>query len=297
MGNHETVTEYRASRTAVLVCQGRAVAHGRIAPDRFADPTAMPLLRAEEQTQVQAVRDGAPPKDLASRMTYEMIKAGTDIMVPRTVAIDDALAEHTAPQVIILGAGLDGRAWRLDALAGRYVCEVDQPASQQDKRDRAAALPVDRAPRYAPVDFGRDRLADALAAAGHDPAAPTTWVWEGVVPYLTRAEVTATTADVAALSAPGSRMIVNYQAPSVLGGVARRVVGAVVSATRRANPWATEPWRSAWSAESMAGLLGAHGFTVRRDHDLLVTANGLDMTFRQRGTLKNSRVAIADRLA
>lgn len=32
-----------ASRTAVLVCQGRAVADGRIAVGRFADPTALPL--------------------------------------------------------------------------------------------------------------------------------------------------------------------------------------------------------------------------------------------------------------
>src|SRR5262249_29257435 len=156
--------------------------------------------------------------------TYEMVKASAEVVVPRTVAIDDAVAEHAAPQVVILGAGLDGRAWRMEALAGAYVCEVDQPASQRDKRDRAAALPADRAPRFAPVDFGRDRLADALAAAGHDAAVPTTWVWEGVVPYLTSAEVEATTAGIAALSAPGSRLIVNYQAPSALGRLSRRVI-------------------------------------------------------------------------
>ena len=30
-----------------------------------------------------------------------------------------------------------------------------------------------------------------LAAAGHDPTRPTTWIWEGVVMYLTKAEVEA----------------------------------------------------------------------------------------------------------
>jgi hypothetical protein len=45
----------------------------------------------------------------------------------------------------------------------------------------------------------------------------------------------------------------------------------------------------------MARLLGANGFVVRRDHDLLETASALNMEFRQRSVLQNSRVAIADR--
>jgi hypothetical protein len=43
----------RASRTAVLVCQGRAAAHGRIAAGRFADPVAMALLRDSERVAVR----------------------------------------------------------------------------------------------------------------------------------------------------------------------------------------------------------------------------------------------------
>lgn len=43
-----------ASRTAVLVCQARAVAHGRLAPGRFDDPVALPLLRPDERAPVEA---------------------------------------------------------------------------------------------------------------------------------------------------------------------------------------------------------------------------------------------------
>ena len=39
----------RASRTAVLMCQGRAAAHGRIAIDRFADAVAATLLRDDDR--------------------------------------------------------------------------------------------------------------------------------------------------------------------------------------------------------------------------------------------------------
>jgi O-methyltransferase involved in polyketide biosynthesis len=104
------MAQHRASRTAVMVCQGRATAHGRIAPDRFADPTAMPLLRQQEQDQVDLVRRQSPPRDMASRMAYEMVRAAAEAVVPRTVAIDDAVLAHPTPQLVILGAGLDGRA-------------------------------------------------------------------------------------------------------------------------------------------------------------------------------------------
>jgi methyltransferase (TIGR00027 family) len=288
------MTDSRASRTAALVCQGRAAAHGRIAPDRFADPTAMSLLRPHEQAEVILVRESTPPKDIGGRMRYAMIKAGAEVCAPRTVALDDALAERVLPQIVLLGAGLDGRAWRLSALADRYVCEVDRPGSQRDKIERAAALPADRAPHFAPVDFGRDRLSDALAVAGHQADLPTAWVWEGVVPYLTSDQVAATVAEVAVCSAPGSRLIVNYQAPSLLGDVARKLIG-LVAATQRSNPWATEPWRSAWTPESMAALLTRHGFTVGRDDDLIPTATAMGGPFGQRGPLGNSRFAVADR--
>ena len=42
-----------ASRTAVLVCQGRAAAHDRIAVGRFSDPVAMSLLDDDERIVVE----------------------------------------------------------------------------------------------------------------------------------------------------------------------------------------------------------------------------------------------------
>ncbi|MFF5294213.1 class I SAM-dependent methyltransferase [Paractinoplanes globisporus] len=282
--------ERRASRTAVLVCQGRAVAHGRIAPDRFADPTAMPLLRPDERAEVQHVRDERPPKSMSERFAYEMIRSSADIVVPRTVTIDDAVRAGGATQVVILGAGLDGRAWRLD-LPGTAFYELDHPASQQEKRERAASLPG-TPPTFVPVDFARDVLTDALEAAGHRADRPTTWIWEGVVPYLTRPEVTATVAALAARSASGSRLIVNYQLPAALGGLVRAVLGKLAG---RNNPWAAEPWLSTWSPPDMSRLLALHGFAVRDDQDLLTTATALGVRLGQRFSLRNSHVAVAER--
>ena len=280
-----SMTAMEASRTAVLVCQGRAAADGRIAVGRFADQVAITMLRDAERVPVDQVRAGMPPAGWAERVDYEAVRACAELMVPRTIAIDEAVRARPAPQVVILGAGLDARAWRMKELAGADVFEVDHPPSQHEKQDRIGdQVPVARSLRYVPVDFTRDRLDAALAEAGHQPSAPTTWIWEGVVPYLHRPAV------VSALSAPGSNLIVNYQSRSVLAAVGRIVARAMNASARRRSPWADEPRRSAWTPETMRRLLTSHGFTVTSDEDLL----GLARRHR-RISMRTGRIAVATR--
>ncbi|MFJ4678092.1 class I SAM-dependent methyltransferase [Kitasatospora sp. NPDC088783] len=281
-----------ASRTAVLVCQGRAVADGRTATGRFADPVAVRLLRPAERAVVDAVRAGTPPQGWQARTGYESVRACAEVAVPRTVAIDEALRERADGQLVVLGAGLDTRAWRLAALAGTDVWEVDHPASQQDKRRRLAdaeVRPVARSVRFTPVDFAVDDLGAALAAAGHDAAAPTTWLWEGVVPYLTRDQVRATLAALTARSAPGSTLVLNYQAPS-----AAATAGRLLTRLLRNSITAGEPWRSRWRPERMAALLAEHGLRTRSDRDLLTLARSLDTPVATRASLRSGRVAVAE---
>jgi methyltransferase (TIGR00027 family) len=133
----------------------------------------------------------------------------------------------------------------------------------------------------------------SLAEAGHQPSAPTTWIWEGVVAYLHRPAVAATVAVVSALSAPGSNLIVNYQSPSVLATAGRIVARAMRAPTRRRSPWADEPRRSAWTPDAMRRLLTSHGFTVTSDDDLLGLARRLSSPVRHRTSLRTGRIAVA----
>ncbi len=285
----------RASRTAIIVCQGRAAAEGRIAEGRFADPVAMALLRADEQVVVGLVRDGDPPRAWAERMEFEMVRAAADVIVPRTVAIDDAVRARLTSQLVILGAGLDDRAWRMPELADVDVFEVDHPASQADKRDRVGELrPQARSVRFVPVDFSHDQLEPALASAGHRRHEATTWIWEGVVTYLRRGEVATTLRAIRDSSTGGSRLIVNYQTMTLSTVLGRMVARAMAAAAGRRSPWADEPVRSSWTPDTMSKLLATHGFHVGRDDDMLTVASGLTMPVRQRRSLQSGRVAIAD---
>jgi len=284
-----------ASRTAVLVCQGRAVAHQRIAPGRFEDPTARAMLTDAERAPVDMARSGVVPKTAGERVDFEMVRACGELMAPRTIAIDDAIRERSSPQIVVLGAGLDGRAWRMPELATVDVFEVDHPASQADKRERVAGLDkVARSIHFVAVDFGTDDLDEVLEMAGHSTTEPTTWVWEGVVPYLTAEEVESTVRVVRRRSAPGSRLIVNYQVPSVTAMLGRVFARSLRILTRQPDPLADEPRRSAWKPQDMAALLQRHGFTVARDDDLGSIARREHVAARLSRSLAVSRVATAD---
>lgn len=285
-----------ASSTAVLVCQGRASADGRYAVGRFSDPLAAALLDPAERAVVVRVRAGDVPAQGSERMAYEMVRRTGIVMVPRTVAIDEAIREQDAAQLVILGAGLDARAWRMPELEHVMVFEVDHPASHRDKLRRLG----DRSPlalRFSAVeiDLETQTLSPTLPNAGFDPRVVSTWVWEGVVPYLDADDVRAVVAQIAELCAPGSRLVVNYQAKSAGVSLLRRAMRIVLRLTRAPDPLAAEPWRSLWRPRTMEKLLHDNGFRVGADEDLLTLAAGLDLPSDVKGSLRNGRVVVAVR--
>ena len=274
----------RESQTAVLVAAARAAAHGRTVGVDFQDPTALALLPEEARRRVEDYRAGVTHKDARGRVAHTFLDRRAKMMVARTVAIDEAVRAAASPQVVILGAGLDGRAWRMPELREATVFEVDHPDSQREKQARAAALQrIAREVRFVPVDFARDRLDDALAAASHDPARPTTWVWEGVVMYLERADIEATLAVIQRRSAPGSQLVVMYLGRSLLLPVIAFIV-------RRLG----EPLRSLFTPDQMRALLARYGFAVARDEGLPAIAARLsDDLARDTRIMKHMRVATA----
>jgi methyltransferase (TIGR00027 family) len=275
----------RASKTAELVCMGRAIGDGAPPVARYSDPTAYALLPEAARERVQRYRRGEA-RGLRQGMERGYLRSQSQLMVARTVEIDDAIRGAAHGQVVLLGAGLDGRAYRMRELRDATVFEVDHPDSQRDKRARAAALSqAAREVRFVSVDFTRDALGAALAAAGHDAGAPTTWVWEGVVMYLSLAQIRASLAVIAERSAPRSRLIVAYHRPAPI----LSVVGPIVRLLG-------EPLRSSFTPEQMRALLAEYGFSVTRDEDVATIAAQLSPELGQAlRMMKHLRIVTADR--
>lgn len=140
----------------------------------------------------------------------------------RTRHIDAMFEEGLASganQVVILGAGLDSRAYRFaPRLASARVYEVDFPPTQEYKKKRVKEV-VGKLPayvRYVPIDFTKDDLKTVLEAAGYDRSRKTVFVWEGVTFYIPEAAVDATLRFVAQHSGSGSRIIFDYFVASTL---------------------------------------------------------------------------------
>jgi len=207
-------------------------------------------------------------------------------MVARTVAIDAAIRNTAVTQVVILGAGLDGRAWRMPELARAVVFEVDHPDSQRQKLQRVAPLTLEaREVRFVPVDFRHGNLAEALEAAGHSPDIPTAWIWEGVVMYLNRDEIETTLSIVEARSAPRSRLIVAYVQPALM-------LLLLVVIVRRLG----EPIRTVLTPHQMRKLLARHGFCTLWDRDLPAIGSELSAEIGHATRLmRHLRIVTADR--
>lgn len=163
-------------------------------------------------------------------------------------------------QVVVLGAGLDTRAYRFaEQLDGRRVFEVDHPGTAAWKRDRVQRLGVSTDHvTYVTTDFNEDRLDETLARAGCRLDDPTFFLWEGVVYYLPPGSVESTF-EVVAQATSGSSIAFDYVYRSSLERPAEHF-GAVQY--HRSVERTGEPVLSGFDPDEVAPFLDRHGLRV-----------------------------------
>lgn len=179
--------------------------------------------------------------------------------------VERAVREGIA-QYVVLGAGFDSFALRREDMKGRLrVFEVDHPDVQALKRERvaeAAATPA-AIPEFVPVDFESARISDALGASRYSQDARSIFSWMNTLPYLTVDAIADTLADIARLTAPGSRLVANYT-PDVPFTEAQARYHESVAAAAGASQ---EPFRNQLAPAEFATLLGRAGFAVLEELD------------------------------
>lgn len=142
----------------------------------------------------------------------ERIRAISGYAASRTKWFDEffiAAGANGIQQSVILGAGLDSRAWRLPWIHESAVYEIDQPKVLQFKAEVLQSQHAEPGTQYVavPVDLRHD-WPEALQAMGFDATQATAWSVEGLLPYLPADAQDLLFERITDLSAVGSRLAV-----------------------------------------------------------------------------------------
>jgi len=167
--------------------------------------------RADESERPDALFHDSHARTLAGPEGFKLLETARDLallevpFVPvRTIFFDQRIVRGS--QVVILGAGMDARAFRLQWRTGSRVFEVDLPEVLALKEQRLGGV----APRCiripVPANLTGDWVA-ALEGRGFHPELPSVWLLEGLLLYLDESLVRSLLAQIDALSAAGSTLL------------------------------------------------------------------------------------------
>ncbi len=183
--------ERKPSETAVFAALHRAIAHKEMrGPDYLAEHFLPPHFRFF--IKFKKVRANTKSK------FSQRLPGLHEYMIARTVYFDAVFAEalnKKTPQIVLLGAGYDTRAYRFAALnSATKIIELDIAPTQASKRKllKKAKIAIPEPITLIPINFNKESLKDVLEKAGYDNQKKTLFLWEGVSYYLEAESVAAT---------------------------------------------------------------------------------------------------------
>ncbi|MEV7042725.1 SAM-dependent methyltransferase [Amycolatopsis sp. NPDC051061] len=169
--------------SAVATAAMRAVEGSR--PDAlFDNPLAQLVVTLADEVpddDLDYLADGVNTTSLLTRMMV-------DYVMVRSHFFDThlrAAATAGVRQIVLIGSGLDGRAFRMDWPPGTRIFEIDSAeihAFKDELLARARLPPT--ADRVKVIGDATGEWRDALAAAGFDDTQPSSWLLEGLLFYL-----------------------------------------------------------------------------------------------------------------
>jgi methyltransferase (TIGR00027 family) len=234
----------------------------KVTPEHLLGTTARwtAAVRAKEREREDRLFDDPWAATLAGQEGQAwMEQRSADSVIPivlRTRFFDDWLQRITLQneiwQVVLMAAGLDTRAFRLNWPEHTRLFELDQPAVLEYKEQilRSAGAQPTCTRQMVQVDLTAS-WKEVLVQAGFDPQQPSGWLLEGFLFYLPNESLTHLLDEVTGLAAPGSYMGFDIINSAVL-----------------TSPW-TRPWvemqaqsGAPWigTLDDPAGFLAARGW-------------------------------------
>ncbi|MGZ6098440.1 MAG: SAM-dependent methyltransferase [Myxococcaceae bacterium] len=167
--------------------------------------------RAAESERPDALFDDSFARQLAGPEGFAVLEAARAVSpveaptIPvRTRFFDQRITQ--APQVVLLAAGMDARAFRLAWPPSTRLFEIDQPEVLALKQERLGDARPACSRTTVPIDLAED-WPTSLVGRGFRPEVRTVWLAEGLFPYLDGSLVGTLLERLDRLSTPGSILL------------------------------------------------------------------------------------------
>jgi len=197
-------------------------------------------------------------------------------LIARTKFIDELIeksAVNGIEQYVILGAGYDSRAHRLELPSSLKIFEVDQPEVSDNKLAKLPKeLPNSENVTYVNIDFSYQSLTDQLIGAGFDQEKSTIFTLEGVSQYITKEAVSSTIKELASLTRDtNSIFFMSYvdelldKNPEACFGEGYPNPAKKASLIKGLSAKVGEPWISFYSCAEIEDLLLQNGYSIQEN--------------------------------
>jgi methyltransferase (TIGR00027 family) len=202
-----------------------------------------PVIEAIVAWPIKAAMRFSSVRNLFLSKTEAIAEGTYGALICRVRYGDDVIAAAISDgidQFVILGAGLDTRAYRLPRIDKLRVFEVDLPKVQNDKKAKLARYLGGLPPNvtFVPTDFNTDSLESVFARTSFDSSKRAVFIWEGVTQYISE-DAVRKTLSFAAKSAPGSKIAFTYVVKGVIDG-SSDIPGAqrlMTEVAKQGAPW------------------------------------------------------------
>ena len=207
-------------------------------------------------------------------LSQKILPGWHEHLVSRTRFIDELVEESSineTEQYVILGAGYDTRAHRLNFRHSLRVFEVDQPEVQERKRKKLPdELLNDESLVYVPVDFSYQSVSKQLIESGFDSSKSTIITLEGVSQYISKEDFIALVQEIDSLTQNVSAtFFVSYidelftTNPEECCGIGFQKAGEKFELVRALSAKAGEPWISFYADIEIERIFTTNGFSIK----------------------------------
>jgi methyltransferase (TIGR00027 family) len=173
--------------------------------------------------------------------------------------------EEGVEQLVILGAGYDTRAYRIEGLKAKVkVFEVDHPNTQSFKKEKIKEIfgSIPDYVTYVSIDFETGKLDQMLFENGYDKSLQTLFIMEGLIMYIPPESVDETLNFIAKNSGKGSEIIFDYYPESVVDGTTELAIGQNI---RNFLIKLEEPLKFGIEEKTIEKFLSGYGFSKIED--------------------------------